>query len=126
MPGNAPVISGKAMKRGSNRRVEPKAVIGVAWFVREEWLKLAAVVPDRSELDDTFEEWEKNAQRALRMLEAEGHKVQKVTITIDALMVPGAQSVARWRVPGGVRQPVAAQRSQGWHFELAQVELSQR
>ena len=61
-------------------------MVGFAWFTREEWLKLTAVVPDRSELDDTFEAWERNASEALRMVESNGQKTKKIMVEVAALV----------------------------------------
>ena len=62
-----------------------EATIGFAWFDEVQWHLLASVVPDRSELDDTFHEWERSALRSLRALEAEGHVVERVHIDVGAL-----------------------------------------
>lgn len=39
--------------------------VGFAWFTREQWQGLTEVVDDRNELDDPFEQWERNALTAL-------------------------------------------------------------
>ena len=44
------------------------------------------VVPNRSELDDTFEQWETNANQALREITAQGVKVTKVMVVVDELV----------------------------------------
>jgi hypothetical protein len=67
-------------------RVARDAVVGVAWFSRDEWLKLVDVVPDRSELDDTFEQWEQSAEGAAAMLRGRGIAIKKVMIEVEALM----------------------------------------
>ena len=61
-------------------------VVGVAWFDREQWQRLTEVVDDRNELDDTFEDWERSAFDAVRSLERRGQRVEKVSITVDALV----------------------------------------
>lgn len=62
------------------------ASVGFAWFTREEWLKLTAVVPNRSELDDTYEAWERSANEAFRMVEANGTKAKKIMVEVAALV----------------------------------------
>jgi len=47
-------------------------VIGLGWYSRDQWEALTKAVPDRSELDDTYEEWEAQATEALQTLAAEG------------------------------------------------------
>lgn len=70
------------MKRGT----EP-ITLGFAWFDREQWLLLTEVVPDRAELDESFEEWEKSALTAVAAMEAEGLRVEKIAIDVGELCV---------------------------------------
>lgn len=60
-------------------------IIGIAWFDETQWQLLTYVVPDRSELDDTFQEWERSAQSTVRMIEAQGHAVRRVPVNINEL-----------------------------------------
>ncbi len=57
--------------------------VGIAWFDREQWERLCQVVPDRAQLDDTFEEWEASARRALADLRAQGVKVKAVSLRVS-------------------------------------------
>jgi hypothetical protein len=59
--------------------------VGLAWFTREQWQRLTEVVDDRNELDDTFEQWERNALAALYKLESQGHSVRKVMVDVETL-----------------------------------------
>jgi hypothetical protein len=61
-------------------------VIGLGWYSREQWEALTKVVPDRSELDDTYEEWEAQATGALHMLAAQGAQSVKVQIDVQELV----------------------------------------
>ncbi len=63
-----------------------QTVFGVAWFDREQWRHLEQVVANRIELDDTFEQWEQSALKALRKFEAEGLLVERVPVQVDALV----------------------------------------
>jgi len=60
--------------------------VGFAWFTREQWQRLTEVVDDRSELDDTFEQWERNALAALYKLESQGHSVRKVMVDVETFV----------------------------------------
>ena len=60
--------------------------VGIAWFDRDQWLRLTKVVPNRSDLDDTFEQWERSAKKALRNFARLGQQVEKVPIRIDDLL----------------------------------------
>ena len=67
-------------------RSDPKLVLGFAWFDRQQWHRLTEVVDDRNELDDTFEQWERSALDALRTLERQGQRAEKVHIEVDAFV----------------------------------------
>jgi hypothetical protein len=69
------------------RKIEAEPVhIGIAWFDAEQWRRLTEVVPDRNELDDTFQVWERDAKRALKEFKRQGQLVEKVPIRIDELL----------------------------------------
>jgi hypothetical protein len=76
----------------------PPLRIGLAWFDREQWQQLTQVVPDRSELDDTYEQWERSAKKAMKELERCGQAVEKVPVRIDELL---AWCALRGVVPDG-------------------------
>jgi hypothetical protein len=69
------------------RRPETKPPrIGLAWFDREQWQQLTEVVPNRSELDDTYEQWERGAEKALKKVARSGQQIEKVPIRVDELL----------------------------------------
>jgi len=61
-------------------------VLGVAWFSPTQWQRLTEVVEDRNELDDTFEQWERGALDAVRTIERQGQRVEKVYLDVEALV----------------------------------------
>jgi isopentenyl diphosphate isomerase/L-lactate dehydrogenase-like FMN-dependent dehydrogenase len=61
-------------------------VIGLGWYSREQWEALTKVVPDRSELDDTYEAWEAQATDALQTLAAQGARPVKVQVDVQELV----------------------------------------
>jgi hypothetical protein len=61
-------------------------VVGLAWFDRKQWKRLTEVVEDRNELDATYEQWERSAVDAVRMLERQGQKVEKVHVEVESLV----------------------------------------
>jgi hypothetical protein len=69
-------------KHASNRPV----VVGVAWFDRKQWRRLTEAVEDRNELDETYEQWEQSALETVRMIEAEGKKIEKVHVEVASLL----------------------------------------
>ncbi len=60
-------------------------VLRVAWFNEEQWQLLCTLVPDRAELDDTYEQWQQSARRAVREIETSGHTVERVSVDVLAL-----------------------------------------
>jgi hypothetical protein len=61
--------------------------VGIAWHTRKSWERLLTVADDRAALDDTFEDWERNALNVIRNLKAKGSQVRKVPIDTEALIV---------------------------------------
>jgi hypothetical protein len=61
-------------------------VVGLAWFDRKQWKRLTEAVADRSELDNTYEQWEQSALDAVRMFERQGQKVEKVHVEVESLV----------------------------------------
>lgn len=60
-------------------------VFAVAWYDEMQWHLLTRVVPDRSELDDTYQDWQTSAIKAIGMIEARGQVVERVPVDVGAL-----------------------------------------
>jgi hypothetical protein len=73
-------------QRGSKICIPNDSQVGLAWFTRDQWLHLTQVVDNRNELDDTFEQWERNALAALYKLESQGHPVRKVMVDVETYL----------------------------------------
>jgi hypothetical protein len=74
------------MSKGRRQRSASTVVVGVAWFDREQWRQLCEVSVDRSQLDDTFEEWEANARRALANLKSVGVNAEPFEVRVADLV----------------------------------------
>lgn len=61
-------------------------VVGLAWFDRKQWQRLAEIVEDRNELDETYEKWEQSARDAVRVIERQGQKVERVHVEVESLV----------------------------------------
>jgi hypothetical protein len=66
-------------------RNEKSIAVAFAWYDEAQWKLLAEVVPDRGELDATFQDWERAAHDAVRMIEANGQVVERVPVDVGAL-----------------------------------------
>lgn len=78
----------KARKRArrARRRNPEDTAVGVAWYSRDQWEALTAAVEDRSELDDTYEDWESQAREALAMLRTQGLRPIRVFVDVSELV----------------------------------------
>jgi len=61
-------------------------LVGLAWFDRKQWQLLTKAVADRSELDDTYEQWQRSALEAVRMIERQGQRVERVHVEVESLV----------------------------------------
>ena len=62
-----------------------RVVLRFAWYDEEQWELLCALVPDRGELDDTYEQWEQSARQAVCDIESSGRKVECVYVDVLAM-----------------------------------------
>ena len=63
----------------------PKTAYGLAWYKQEQWQHLLDVSADKDNLENTYAEWVKNAEKALKQFQRQGMKVVKVNVDIDDL-----------------------------------------
>ena len=66
-------------------RNEKNIAVAFAWYDEMQWHLLTRVVPDRSELDASFQDWERAAHEAVRMIEAKGQVVERIPVDVGAL-----------------------------------------
>ena len=85
------------MSRRRKRSQVPGATteLGLAWYSREDWERLHEIADDRDKLDDTYEDWEHQALRVVRDLEAAGRRIRKVPINIESLVTWCAERKCR-------------------------------
>jgi hypothetical protein len=58
----------------------------VPWFTAESWPKMCEAAADRSNLFDTFEEFERSVTASVDDAIAKGQPVEKIQIDVDALI----------------------------------------
>lgn len=61
-------------------------VVGLAWFDRKQWRRLTDAIEDRTELEDTYEQWEQSALNTARTIERQGQRVEKVHVEVESLV----------------------------------------
>lgn len=85
-------------------------VVGIGWYLPEQWDKLRKISADRGDIEETFSEWEINAEKAAAKLARTGVTVTKVLVDVENLR--------KWCVEQGVIIDAAA-RSQFVAFQLS-------
>jgi hypothetical protein len=75
-----------AMPRKDRRKKNDDLVVGFGWYDRAQWQRLTEVVPDRSELDSTFEQWETSATETFEGLRRNGVKVKRIDVDVEAML----------------------------------------
>jgi len=65
---------------------ENETNIGICWFQPEQWGRLIEISEDREKLGDNYEEWRKNASRAIANIESQHQKVQKLKVNLEELL----------------------------------------
>jgi len=62
-----------------------QVVMGVGWYLPEQWDRLREISEDRSELEDTYAEWVAMAEKSCQDLRAQGVDVYKIFVDVDEL-----------------------------------------
>ena len=76
----------KPVKKKSLENPEPKVKVGIAWYKRDQWQLLRNVSADRDDLEETYTEWKKDAEKALDQLRQGGPEVVKVNVKVEELL----------------------------------------
>ena len=63
-----------------------KIEIGICWFQPDQWSRLLQIVEDPNELDDSYDEWRKNAHQTIQRFRAQGLSVRKVSVNLEDLL----------------------------------------
>lgn len=74
---------------GKRRRSKKEPVVlnlAVAWYKPGQWLRLKEVSEDADQLEESYGEWQINAEKALKDFAAQGARAQKVEIDINELL----------------------------------------
>jgi len=61
--------------------------IGVCWYKEEQWERLKEIVADPESLEDTYQQWRKDAEKALSQLRANGLNVKKVSVDTEEMLI---------------------------------------
>jgi hypothetical protein len=61
-------------------------LMGVAWFRRDQWVRMRQQAADADKLHETYEEWLEAARHMLEELRSRGMQVLPVEVETDALL----------------------------------------
>jgi hypothetical protein len=76
-------------KRRAKKREKKKQVainLAVAWYKPTQWLRLKEISEDGDQLEETYGEWQINAEEALKDFAAQGISLAKVEVDVDELL----------------------------------------
>jgi hypothetical protein len=77
------MVKRKKKQSLSRKRTTQGLIVGVAWYTPEQWDRLKSLAVDAAALDDTYQDWLKNATVNLRRLKQQGYQVVKVPLEIN-------------------------------------------
>lgn len=80
-----------AMKKRKKNQDKVTAVVGVAWYRRDQWPRLLEASADRAMLEDTYDEWLQNAEKTMKSFKARGIRLEKVDVDLEQLLFWCAQ-----------------------------------
>ena len=60
--------------------------VGIAWFRKEQWSRLLSVSTDRDNLEKTFDEWSRAAEKQLTAMKAAGKEIEKIDVDVEELI----------------------------------------
>lgn len=60
-----------------------KVCVGIAWYKKEQWELLKATAADSENIEDTYEEWEKQASHTIKELKKKGQNIEKIGFDVN-------------------------------------------
>jgi len=61
-------------------------VYGLCWYQEDQWTRLLEISEDSGELEETYEEWKRNAHKTIQEIQATGTKIKKIKINLEHLL----------------------------------------
>jgi hypothetical protein len=78
-------LTAKKAERREAKRMRIEQMIGIAWYLEEQWNKLREISADADLLEETYVEWLATAESTLTQLVNEGLEVKKVAVDANEL-----------------------------------------
>jgi hypothetical protein len=77
---------GKRKKRKRKKHDSVNAIMGVAWYSRQQWGRLLEISSDWDELESTYDEWKTMAEENFSILVQQGYVLRKIDIDVEELL----------------------------------------
>lgn len=61
--------------------------IAMCWYKEEQWERLKEIVADPDNIEDTYQQWRKDAEKALSELKTNGVNVKKVLVDTEEMLL---------------------------------------
>ena len=68
------------------KKQDSDLVTGVAWYKPEQWSRLREAAADTGVLEDTHEEWRRQAQEKFSELGRQGLRIERIEIDVEELI----------------------------------------
>lgn len=66
---------------------EENTEFGLCWHQSSQWDRLREISDDRDEIEDTYEEWRRNASKVISDFESNGQPIKKGNINPEKLLL---------------------------------------
>ena len=61
--------------------------VAVCWYKEEQWERLKEIVSDKENIEDTYLEWRKEAEKKLHELKSKGLNIKKVLVDTEEMII---------------------------------------
>lgn len=75
-----------AMKKSKKSRQSPQVQFSVAWYKPEQWSRLLAISVDRENLERTYGDWLRQAEKNLADFAEQGGYPEKIVVDTEELL----------------------------------------
>lgn len=65
---------------------EKSPTMVVCWYKKEQWDHLKEIISDPEALSDSYEEWEKTAEKNIDIFRSEGQRVKKIPVDTEQML----------------------------------------
>ena len=62
-------------------------IIGVCWYKEEQWGRFKEIVSDPENIEDTYQQWRKDAEKAFNEIRASGANIKKVLVDTEEMLM---------------------------------------